>query len=483
MLHLEHYMLPLTDNLSSALRQIRHSSEPHHMWIDAICINQASPEEKSHQVRQMFRIYSRAARVLIWLGEGDDLSDWAMDSIRQMGDDAHIRDMLGGLQRGLLNRDWWKRVWTFQEAVAANDQSLILCGDRWMSWKYLVSKIQELDRRILSLEEMICIKQLARILHKHQQRKRVTFEEVFWATTIRQASESRDYVYALLGPGDFLDSGQLEPDYGQPSLWVYQKAMVQIFESTKNLDFLLYKIGQNFTTTLSWCLDFSRKTHLKGYRSTIRKSFVDNRASNFTKCKIIKHDIDSGTIELTGFLVGTVATRDTIPPVHSDGEPYRDLLLRHLRGSMMTDMVEAFSANCERAWAKRLSPGEVREKIVKGDVWKAFKTASTPYFPQDHTPEAMYNGDNMWYYDPPMLPEWSKTCYITTDTGYIGASLRCVQIGDIVTILLGCRIPLVLRPGLLGTHKILGMAYIDDVMAGQYLRPDAGHKQTSFVIN
>jgi hypothetical protein len=45
-----------------------------HIWIDAICINQDSIDERTCQVRIMDRVYRQAAKVLIWLGPEDALT-------------------------------------------------------------------------------------------------------------------------------------------------------------------------------------------------------------------------------------------------------------------------------------------------------------------------------------------------------------------------------------------------------------------------
>ena len=55
------------------------------LWIDALCINPASDvAEKSAQMAQMDKIYSKATRVCIWLGEVDDCSDRAMTFINEV---------------------------------------------------------------------------------------------------------------------------------------------------------------------------------------------------------------------------------------------------------------------------------------------------------------------------------------------------------------------------------------------------------------
>lgn len=49
------------------------------LWVDTLCINQTDLQERSHQVNMMGKIYSKADRVLIWLGEESQDSYLAMD--------------------------------------------------------------------------------------------------------------------------------------------------------------------------------------------------------------------------------------------------------------------------------------------------------------------------------------------------------------------------------------------------------------------
>ncbi|KAH8883684.1 HET-domain-containing protein, partial [Thozetella sp. PMI_491] len=58
----------ITRNLWTTLKYIRQPDTSRTLWIDAVCINQADIHERNEQVKQMGDIYSRASRVLIWLG-------------------------------------------------------------------------------------------------------------------------------------------------------------------------------------------------------------------------------------------------------------------------------------------------------------------------------------------------------------------------------------------------------------------------------
>lgn len=61
--------LLITENCVAALRKIRHRMKSRMLWVDAICINQQSLDERNHQVALMGDIYSKASEVIIWLGE------------------------------------------------------------------------------------------------------------------------------------------------------------------------------------------------------------------------------------------------------------------------------------------------------------------------------------------------------------------------------------------------------------------------------
>lgn len=59
-----------TTNLKSGLRHLGGKNERKYLWVDALCINQRSTQERNHQVPLMGSIYSQATTVRVWLGEG-----------------------------------------------------------------------------------------------------------------------------------------------------------------------------------------------------------------------------------------------------------------------------------------------------------------------------------------------------------------------------------------------------------------------------
>ncbi|KAI0186842.1 heterokaryon incompatibility protein-domain-containing protein [Xylaria flabelliformis] len=136
----------VNENLYEILTSLRHPHAPRTIWVDAICINQLDLNEKAQQVRHMDEIYSRAKKTTIWLsgptpdllptddpydifaplpprfgGQYDLISILA--TVRELELDnlwntEHLTlgMMLAHCVNTIMSNEWWKRVWTIQEA-------------------------------------------------------------------------------------------------------------------------------------------------------------------------------------------------------------------------------------------------------------------------------------------------------------------------------------------------------------------------------
>jgi hypothetical protein len=67
------------------------------LWVDAICINQKSLEERNKQVVLMGDIYKCAQRVLIWLGEASEASEQVLHQLRRV-ERSYRHDLYSGLR-------------------------------------------------------------------------------------------------------------------------------------------------------------------------------------------------------------------------------------------------------------------------------------------------------------------------------------------------------------------------------------------------
>ena len=106
--------LPVTVNLHTALSRLRDRCFERIIWVDAVCIDQENLEEKGNQVQLMAKIYSKAARVLVWLGETADDSDGALEGIRDTAAKESMNSLDKTIQQAilaLLQRPWFRRIW------------------------------------------------------------------------------------------------------------------------------------------------------------------------------------------------------------------------------------------------------------------------------------------------------------------------------------------------------------------------------------
>jgi len=82
----------VTTNLQYALRAIstrppndrEGETQVQYLWVDKLCINQDDVEERNAQVAMMARIYSKASRVVSWLGPANEDSEIALILIQRL---------------------------------------------------------------------------------------------------------------------------------------------------------------------------------------------------------------------------------------------------------------------------------------------------------------------------------------------------------------------------------------------------------------
>jgi hypothetical protein len=141
--------LKVIKNITFFLSHLVQKAKSTYFWIDGICINQADNGEKAIQVPLMREIYSQCQECLIWLGKGTPESDLAIDRMPSIVQQLELQDReevweregiaatSPGVQDSLLwkglldifSRSWFRRVWTFQEAVLPTNV-FFFCGSK-----------------------------------------------------------------------------------------------------------------------------------------------------------------------------------------------------------------------------------------------------------------------------------------------------------------------------------------------------------------
>ena len=114
-------------NLYHYLQQVQKESRHDWMFIDAICIDQTNPTEKSTQIRLMGDVYRSAKSVEIWLGIVRTSDDY---SARRLQDDANRLDdldlhpenpvlLVPAIIDHMYSSQYWTRLWIVQEVLLA----------------------------------------------------------------------------------------------------------------------------------------------------------------------------------------------------------------------------------------------------------------------------------------------------------------------------------------------------------------------------
>lgn len=132
----------VTMNLYVALHHLRLKSEVRILWIDAICISMSDLDERSSQVLQMTDIYRAATDVVVWLGLATEESDRGLSHLH-VADESPPEPSIFAPLNDILGRPLWRRSWLIQEVVVANRVS-VLCGHLSIEWDNIrdVKKLQ-----------------------------------------------------------------------------------------------------------------------------------------------------------------------------------------------------------------------------------------------------------------------------------------------------------------------------------------------------
>ena len=250
-------------NLYVALLYLRDPCRLRVMWIDALCIDQSSVQERNHQVGQMGNIHRKASSVIAWLGEASIDSDIALNVIVMLSKDVHfsqssiwsdpeadrrgdewIKEPVNAINN-LFKRPWWDRIWCVQEIVLAQN-AVIVCGRRALPWETFLASNRNFIKHRECCQSCFGDFSLHRFLTLGNCLTRVNLRDftpnkLSMLTNLEdfcghQCSDDRDKVYSLLATGDFEDA--VQPDYSLSAPRVYQQIALATMKSLESLEVL-----------------------------------------------------------------------------------------------------------------------------------------------------------------------------------------------------------------------------------------------------
>jgi hypothetical protein len=356
----------VTVNLFSALSHLQLEDRPRVLWIDAICIDQDSIQERNHQVASMGGIYGNCQKVVIWLGDEDNETESAVDFIKSTVDEieqrvtlrSHYRDLASLIQlystgieghvleelfrpellpgwtlfHNILQRTWWTRTWVVQEFANAPDASFHI-GNFSLDWTLVSALIIvvnfgqraqrvsggsvlshfEYNVKTINMAANLVYARLATqnkklvdsssVSEMSLQYTRVPFLALLRGQSHRECSDLRDKVYSILSMTDASLSKVLLPNYSKPVRWTYIAAVRTYIIVFKNLDIIGYNIGKSSAEYPSWCSDWNTVTLYQHLGVELIKPIYNTSGPTEAVATFSK---DESTIYLKGFLLCTV---------------------------------------------------------------------------------------------------------------------------------------------------------------------------------
>ena len=531
--------LLVTPQVYAILRSLRLETASRYLWIDQLCIDQTNVLEKGSQVLLMGDIYSRSKSTIIWLGEEDGsrapiecfLRIAFQNNMSNQIDFASVSTHLQAKSESagqlaafteMLNREWFTRAWTFQEAVLGNNVS-VRCGGLELSFDALeritdAVKTYQYDKggyaRSIMKSTVGC--STIELIHHARTpnscadedcilfRKPDLLQTLFEASHRFRATDDADLIYAFLSTRfqNLSPGNMINPDYSQPIEWVWIDAARRIVAESKSLDILAAARGgkaAKYPSLPSWvpdwsdCFRFARPM----YAPDIRSSFDACRGRQHVSVETESHF----QLPVRGKIIRTISWTS---PFNFEGTYYRDGLAVFLGVNQHVNDVRlhlGLQRQLPEAQVKQRWP-DLRSSVIRTLLADGAFGFTQPL--EVHTSElerimaseteivekkklidrgVPVQNINRWQQDYAILEKlWAwgliaqmKVLFTTAGADGktssaleidLGLAATAVQAGDFVAILHGSRVPIALRRSEMG-WKVISQCYLDGWMYGE----------------
>ena len=505
--------LDITQNLATALPYLRLRDRPRVLWIDAICIDQKSLTERSHQVKRMGDIFQKAERVIVWLGPEGMWSTLALRTLEHLASkievdwqisvmkpastgcpEAHWADRGVALPYDfktwsalyhLLSRSWFERLWIWQEIRLQSREAVMLCGTDAIPWQHFRSAIYCLRAKLKEPNIRGLNDRIDHVARLCDVPVFAGLEALITQTMYCKCSDPRDRIFAVLGLLDKSEADiDIQPDYTKTVGRVYKDVAVEYIKKRRNLEILRYcGMRDKASGTTKWIPDWAVPTQLQDWEMP---SWVPDwsipRAGNdlpyvyATGGAFGESRYDGAeALEVTGVALGTVSavqkifpldatytTSETLEIMQRLAPPYFENHLYIAGGSLGDAFLRTFCCNVfDDTYLppySTLPNFQIVKEAFLGLLASQESFASTP----------------------PVLSTYLKWVHeyvierslFRMKEGYIGLAPEVAQVGDQVYVILGCDAPLILRPTMNNEWQVVGRCYIDGVEDGRVFLGD-----------
>lgn len=426
--------------------------------------------------------------------------------------DRRLEDAFYAFQT-IVESAWWDRMWTVQEAMVAkrmwlihfhliipfdtllsqvnilNRHGLTCCSPSlnslprhqlYVFWR-LLSKVMQLKRDWLGTRwELLTRPSLANLLKKFR---------------LRDATDPRDMINALLGLSIWSQAQPITPSYSIGFAQTYINATMKLIEEEQSLDVLEgHSIHSDYQRLPSWVPDWTRP----GRNTLDMHAFLYSAGDILSKAELccdsilMVRGVEFDTITSVGDACECDTDEQVWPVIRGwarmlVGDPFAckaystgQSQLDAFKSTMSGDVVRQIASEEDGLPYDYVRAGDLFDRRLRGQ-------------------EDEDDDDFCWYYDPTdesktewtrhvydvVIPKLVHTRFFLTKHGFMGIGPAETAVRDKVFVLRGGRIPFILRrsekeenrqkdcyhpPEL--CFRLIGQSYVHGIMDGQALKDD-----------
>lgn len=500
-----------------------------YIWIDQICINQKkgsekAESEKAHQITVMDQIYSKADRVLVWLGCGLEYEQLAslirftqssdLGDMRTIMHNPDVKTDLRDALQYVWSSPWLERSWVTQETGLAKD-CLYLVGLHAFSFSKLAlfanlaPKTDDcyINWRIgafAAWEECSSSQRLGSKIEQGLQLFRFMMR-----SRVFKATNAKDKVMAYFSLWKPLATSFTAEDYKGDAPSVYTRMAAAIIQDTECLDLLGAHIDECRQTTLdpggsvrvdgnslpSWVPNWDNEFINRWCCPILRNTFVKPREIEWNTSRGRKHfsgvsSSDPNSLRTRGKVICSVESLFLTIPVLDDDvhryDKFKEFLSHSTPGQIISLEEAVLAVLFFSSLKKSLKKGQIDDeggslletiKAQQDAHQNAQRTQSEAVLREwiETSPPAWKNAVNRaggrrfvvvkLIGEAKMLEEQVKIVLVPYNT----------KEKDVIAILHGCRFPVVLReksvsgaqPNNAMCYEFVGDCYVQNIMFGE----------------
>jgi hypothetical protein len=425
----------------------------------------------------------------------------------------------------LLRNEYFRRVWILQEVAVAGEVRLV-CGSQHLPWDifsdFLKAYIEEQQRSELRSrkDSETMVESVVRFANNGHYRslpipiilriglmsqnsfRSLSLQRLLWMSKISmKCSDPRDHVYALLGLAVDTEELGLKPNYKATIRSCFIETTKALLSVPGGFDVLSMCHQPRALEDLpSWVPDFSTRWYPKRPLLGPQRypdKLDDTQPTMYTASKGTKSSFyftqmgKDEAIVITGGIFGSIADiRNNTTYRDSDGleEAIQHLTLSLLpvvsliisldiprEGRPYSAKFSAIARLARRDVEPGATGGRLTEETHIADVFLLRKLwtiadlrSQSKAIPKDLEFQ-LYNEESSRALS--LYIGLIGNLFVTTN-GYLGISEKELQIGDLVAVPLGAKVPYTIRKEKADIYRLICEAFIDGIMYGEHFEED-----------